>query len=53
MSSTDDTFYVCDFSFGHGIVCPSFFDSLNRGRRGRDDMVDGLTTTYVISAYYH
>ena len=55
MSSTDDTFYVCDFSFGHGIVCPSFFDSLNRGRRGRDDMVVvltttvGLTTTYVIS----
>jgi hypothetical protein len=24
-----------------------------RGRRGRDRMVDGLTTTYTISAYHH
>ena len=24
-----------------------------RGRRGRDRMVFGFTTTYAISAYYH
>jgi len=24
-----------------------------RGRRGRDHMVIGFTTTYVISAYHH
>ena len=26
---------------------------LQRGRRGRDRMVVGFTTTYVISAYHH
>jgi len=25
----------------------------DRGRRGRDHMVDGYTTTYGISAYHH
>jgi len=25
----------------------------NRGRRGRDRMVVGFTTTYAISAYHH
>jgi hypothetical protein len=34
----------------HCIVCPS----LNwDGRRDRDRMVVGLTTTYAISAYHH
>ena len=34
----------------HCIVCPS----LNwEGRRDRDRMVVGLTTTYAISAYHH
>ena len=27
--------------------------NLNRGRRGRDRMVVGFTTTRVISAYHH
>jgi len=27
--------------------------SLERGRRGRDHMVVGVTTTYAISAYHH
>ena len=26
---------------------------LTRGRRGRDRMVVGFTTTYAISAYHH
>jgi len=30
-----------------------FFLSLFRGRRGRDRMVVGFTTTYAISAYHH
>jgi hypothetical protein len=27
--------------------------NINRGRRGRDRIVVGFTTTYVISAYHH
>ena len=26
---------------------------VSRGRRGRDRMVSGFTTTYAISAYHH
>ena len=29
------------------------FSSLDRGRRGRDRMVVGFTTTYAISAYHN
>jgi len=28
-------------------------DNVKRGRRGRDHMVVGFTTSYVISAYHH
>jgi hypothetical protein len=35
-------------------VCPlTLIDILHRGRRGRDRMVVGFTTTYAISAYHH
>ena len=30
-----------------------FYFYLNWGRRGRERMVDGFTTTYAISAYHH
>jgi hypothetical protein len=30
-----------------------YYFVLERGRRGRDCMVVGFTTTYVISAYHH
>ena len=34
--------------------CLSFsFWSSRRGRRGRDRMIIGFTTTYAISAYHH
>ena len=35
------------------VVCLFFFLSLFRGRRGRDRMVVGFTTTHAISAYHH
>ena len=35
----------------HVVVFQSYLPS--RGRHGRDRMVVGYTTTYVISAYHH
>jgi len=30
-----------------------FIPNVFRGRRGRDHMVGGITTTYLINAYHH
>ena len=37
---------------GFNVICGVFQYEI-RGRRGRDRMVVGFTTTYVISAYHH
>jgi hypothetical protein len=40
------------FMHGHCLILPIITISV-RGRRGRDLMVVGFTTTYAISVYHH
>ena len=44
----DKAFYL---NIMHSYLQPSLLP-INRGRRGRDRMVVGLTTTYVIGAFH-
>jgi hypothetical protein len=37
----------------HIAQCLAVITYMHRGRRGRDRMVVGYTTTYAISAYHH
>ena len=39
--------------YKHLRLCRFFCKQVYRGRRGRDRMVVGFTTTYAISAYHH
>jgi hypothetical protein len=45
-------FMLCDVQF-QAHVNKIFITMYHRGRRGRDCLVVGFTTTYAISAYHH
>ena len=46
-------YYVFTKHLPHTNIYYSNTKCINRGRRGRDHMVVGFTTTFAISAYYH